>query len=121
VGGVRPGGGAAPRRGEVFDADLAPVEGHEQGGRRPVLVVSVDPFNAGPSELVAIVPVTRRDRGIASHLRLVAAEGGLTADSVILCDQPRTISRTRLRRRRGAVAPATLTAVEAVLRRFFAL
>src|SRR5262249_14036078 len=119
--GMRPGRGAPPQRGEVFEADLDPVEGHEQGGRRLVLVVSADPFNVGPSRLVAIVPVTRRDRGIASHVRVAAPEGCLTVDSVILCDPPGNISQPGRGRRRGGVAPATLTAVEAVLRRLFVL
>jgi mRNA interferase MazF len=36
---------SAPARGEVWLADLNPTWGHEQAGRRPVLVVSDDLFN----------------------------------------------------------------------------
>jgi mRNA interferase MazF len=33
------------RRGQVWLVDFDPVEGHEQAGRRPALIRSVDPFN----------------------------------------------------------------------------
>jgi mRNA-degrading endonuclease toxin of MazEF toxin-antitoxin module len=35
-----------PARGEIWGVDLSPVLGHEQGGQRPALVVSVDAFNS---------------------------------------------------------------------------
>jgi len=106
----------APRRGEVWDIDFDPTVGHEQGGRRPGLIVSVDPFNAGPSTLVFAAPMTRTDRGVPAHVPVVPPEGGVSARSLILCDALRSISRQRLVRRRGQVAPATLTAVESWLR-----
>ena len=33
------------KRGEIYDARLEPVEGSEQGGTRPVIVVSRDVIN----------------------------------------------------------------------------
>jgi mRNA-degrading endonuclease toxin of MazEF toxin-antitoxin module len=36
----------SPQRGEVWLSDFDPNFGHEQGGRRPVLMVSVDSFNS---------------------------------------------------------------------------
>lgn len=47
-----------PARGDIWLADLNPVRGHEQAGRRPVLVVSVDLFNQGRADLVVVLPVT---------------------------------------------------------------
>ncbi len=44
---------SAPGRGEVWLADLNPTRGHEQAGRRPVLVVSEDLFNRGPAGVQA--------------------------------------------------------------------
>ena len=55
-----------PNRGEIWLADLSPVRGHEQSGRRPCLVISVDYFNQSPADLVIIVPVTTREKGIRS-------------------------------------------------------
>jgi mRNA interferase MazF len=44
-----------------------------------------------------------------------ASEAGLTADSVALLNQIRSIDRRRLVRRLGAVRPATMTNVERAL------
>ena len=60
---------SAPARGEVWLADLNPVRGHEQAGRRPVLVVSEDLFNRGPAGLAIVLPMTSTLRGIPSHVR----------------------------------------------------
>jgi mRNA interferase MazF len=106
------------RRGEIWDVDLDPVVGHEQGGRRPALVVSTDYLHTIPSELVTILPLTTRNRGIRAHVHLVPPEGGLNVSSVILTEQIRTVSRLRLRKRRGAVSTETMAAVDERLRYF---
>ena len=41
-----------PSRGEIWFLNLDPAQGHEQSGSRPALVVSVDPFNHGPADMV---------------------------------------------------------------------
>ncbi len=48
-----------PQRGEVWLIDFDPIRGHEQAGRRPALILSVDVFNAGPADLVVAVPITK--------------------------------------------------------------
>jgi mRNA interferase MazF len=108
--------GRFPRRGEVWFADLSPTRGHEQRGMRPVLVLSMDSFNAGPAELVSVLPIASTIRSIPSHLVVRPPEGGLEVPSSILCDQVRTIARERLVRRRGLIAPRTLARVEEVVR-----
>ena len=105
-----------PRRGEIWFADLSPTRGHEQRGTRPVLVLSVDAFNAGPAELVSVLPVTSTIRSIPSHLVVRPPEGGLDVPSAILCDQVRTIARERLVRKRGVIAARTLARVEEIVR-----
>lgn len=57
-----------PSRGEVWLVDLNPVRGHEQTGRRPSLVISVDGFNYGPAGLVVIIPITTKAKGIPFHV-----------------------------------------------------
>ena len=105
-----------PRRGEVWFADLKPTRGHEQRGTRPVLVLSVDSFNAGPAELVTVLPITSTVRSIPSHVEVQAPEGGLESRSAILAEQVRTMARERLVRRSGAVSRATLRRAEEVVR-----
>ena len=106
----------SPYRGEIWLADLAPTRGHEQTGRRPVLVISEDVFNQGPADLVIVLPLTSKDRGVPSHFPITPPEGGLKTPSVILCDAIRSISKERLLRRWGAVSTSTLAAVEDRLR-----
>src|SRR5687768_15555182 len=103
---------AQPTRGEVWVALLDPTRGHEQSGRRPCLVVSVDPFNQGPAGLVVVLPITTRDRGIPWHVHVDPPEGGLRARSFIKCEDVRSISKERLGDRYGAVSDATLASME---------
>lgn len=105
-----------PSRGEIWWADLSPVRGHEQAGCRPVLIVSVDRFNAGGSSLAVIAPITSRLRQIPFHVTVHPPEGGLEVPSAILCEAVRSVSRERLVRRMGAITSGTLSKVEDVLR-----
>lgn len=99
------------RQGDVFDTNFDPITGHEQGGRRPALVISVDQLGTGPSGLAIVVPLTRTDRGLSLHVAIEPPEGGLKARSFALPEQVRSISRNRLTRRRGRVRDETLTQV----------
>jgi len=56
-----------PSRGEVWIVDLDPTKGHEQAGRRPCLVISVDIFNQGPADLVVVLPMTTKRK--ESHFK----------------------------------------------------
>jgi mRNA interferase MazF len=107
---------ADPLRGEIWTADLDPTVGHEQGGRRPVLVVSSDRLNRGPRGLVIVVPATGTGRGWPTHVPVAPPEGGLIKPSVLMVEQVRSASKDRFRRRHGTVTPATLEAVTSVLR-----
>ena len=105
-----------PNRGEIWFLDLSPTQGREQSGSRPALVISDDRFNHGPAELVVVVPITSKFKGIPSHVPLLPPEGGVTQPSFIKCEDIRSVSRWRLAKRWGTVAPHTMTAVEDRLR-----
>lgn len=107
---------SAPARGEVWLADLDPTQGHEQTGRRPVLIVSDDIFNRGPARLVIALPMTSVLKSIPSHVRVLPPEGGLQRPTAILCEAVRSISTSRLLRRWGTVSTGTLSQVEDALR-----
>ncbi len=111
----------SPQRGEVWFADLDPTFGHEQGGHRPVLVVSVDPFNAGRSGLLIVLPITSRVRPLPLHVPVNPPEGGLRLPSAILCDAIRSIDQRRLIDCWGTVNPTTMTLVEDALRHLLGL
>ena len=107
---------SAPARGEVWLADLNPTRGHEQAGRRPVLVVSENLFNQGPAGLVIVVPMTSTIRGVPSHVLVPPPEGGVKNPTAILCEAVRSVSAERLVVRWGAVEARTMTVVEDRLR-----
>jgi len=111
----------SPQRAEVWLADLDPTFGHEQGGRRPPLVVSVDPFNAGASGLVVVLPLTSRLRSLPLHVPVAPPSGGLRVPSSILADAVRSIDRRRLLDRWGVVSPGTMARIEDRLRRLLGL
>src|SRR5947199_2121678 len=101
-----------PSRGDVWIANLDPTRGHEQAGSRPVLIVSTDEFNRGPADMVIVVPLTGTDRGLPHHVQVGLPEGGLDRPSRLMTDMVRSISKWRLTRRLGAVAPETMAQVE---------
>jgi len=101
-----------PFRGEVWDLNLDPIVGREQAGSRPALILSVDLFNQGPAELVVVIPVTRTQRKVRWHVPVRPPEGGLVAESFIQCENVRSVSKSRLRRRRGRVSAGTLEQIE---------
>lgn len=102
------------KRGDVYLADPDPVVGHEQGGRRPFLVVSINPMNRSPAQLTISVPLTTTDRGSELHTRLEPPEGGLSRVSFAMPEMVRVLSTERLTRKLGHASPDT---VETVARR----
>jgi mRNA interferase MazF len=86
------------RRWDVGWAGLDPSVGHEQAGRRPVLVLSHDVISRSIG-LVAIVPMTTWKKGrriYPTEVLLPAAATSLPAASLALCHQVRTVAARRL-------------------------
>jgi len=82
----------------IFLADLNPILGSEQKGKRPVLVVSDESFNR-VMPVVTILPITTLKKGrriYPNEVLLLRGAGGLSADSIVLAHQIRTISKQRL-------------------------
>lgn len=107
---------ADPRRGEVWLGSLDPVIGHEQAGKRPLLIVSDDYFNAGRAGLVIVVPITSHFKNIPYHVTLSPPEGGLKIMSYVKCEDVRSIARERLEVLWGKVTDEALADVEDRLR-----
>ena len=105
-----------PSRGEVWDLYFDSTTGHEQAGPRPALILSEDIFNEGPADMVVVAPITRTQRKIRWHVAVAAPEGGLSSESFIQCEDVRSVSKQRLRRRRGRVSPPVMQQVEDRLR-----
>ncbi|MEW6735431.1 MAG: type II toxin-antitoxin system PemK/MazF family toxin [Acidobacteriota bacterium] len=111
----------SPSRGEIWMGDLESGRGHEQAGRRPLLIISDSTYNRGPASLVIVLPITSKAKNIASHIAIVPPEGGLKVPSFIMCEAIRSISKERLTGWLGTVSNATLSAVEAKLKAILCL
>ena len=85
----------------VAPADLDPVTGSEQAGRRPVLIVSNEDTNQ-VLDIVTVLPLTSTVRKVyPSEVLLPAGTAGLPKDSVVMAHQIRTISKQRIRKISG--------------------
>ena len=87
----------AAQRGEIYFVNLNPVQGREQAGRRPVLVLSVDAINRLP--LVVTVVVGTKGENVArdypTNVRVAMGESGLPMETVFLCFQLRSLDLDR--------------------------
>jgi len=96
---------AAPRRGDVWLADLDKV--------RPLVVLTRDPMGALLNAVIG-APITSTVRGVSTEVR-VGPEDGVRAESVVNLDNVQLIARSRLVRRVGRARPSTMTAICAAL------
>ncbi|WP_405168508.1 type II toxin-antitoxin system PemK/MazF family toxin [Paenibacillus sp. FSL H3-0286] len=85
------------RKDEIWLADLGESKGSVQGGVRPILIVSNDIGNKF-SPVVSAVSITSSTtkKNIPTHVKIVANDLGFKRDSVILCEQDRTIGKDML-------------------------
>lgn len=79
------------KRGEIWFVSLDPTSGHEQRGRRPVLIVSPEAFNR-MTKVPVVLPITSggsfaRTAGFAVSLE----SAGTKTIGVVRCDQPRAL------------------------------
>jgi len=78
-------------RGDIYLVSLDPASGHEQQGRRPVLVISPEAFNR-VTRVPVVLPITTggtfaRTAGFAVPL----TGAGTQTTGVVRCDQPRAL------------------------------
>ena len=103
-------------RGDIFIADLDPVMGSEQGGIRPVLIVQNDRGNRfSPTVICAAMTSRLGKHDLPTHVWIAAKESGLERDSLVLCEQIRTLEKRRLRTKEGHVAGLSMLRVNRAL------
>lgn len=68
-----------------------------------------------------MVPMSTKDKGIASHVQVNPPEGGVKMPCFIRCEAIRSISKDRLLDRWGTVNGSTLQAVENIIRTLLGL
>lgn len=108
----------------VYRGRLDPVEGSEQAGRRPVLVVSRQSI-LDSLPVVTVLPLTSRKPGrriYSTEAVLPAGVAGLEHDSVAMAHQIRTLSVSRLEVHFGTVGDVALRSeIRRALRTFLDL
>ncbi len=104
------------KRGDIYFADLDPVIGSEQGGIRPVLIIQNDLGNRF-SPTVIILPLTSRlgKAPLRTHVPLLPPQGGVKKPSIVLCEQVRTLEKSRLKGYLGHLPPDKMARVETAL------
>ena len=97
-------------------AQLDPVIGSEQGGTRPVLIIQNDRGNRfSPTVICAAMTSKLSKHDLPTHVWIAAQESGLERDSLVLCEQIRTLEKRRLRAKAGHVAGLSMARVNGAL------
>jgi mRNA interferase MazF len=107
----------AIQRGHVYWVDLEPTAGSQQRGRRPCLVLTVDPINA-VRRTIGVIPLSSSPQ-VAEPI--VVAVKSIGAQTVAICDQLRAVDKRKFDRLIGAVTDAELALVEASVKAVFGL
>ena len=86
------------KRGEIYFANLgSETIGSEQAGTRPVLIIQNNIGNKfSPTVIVACVTSKIFKNNIPTHVRLDKHTYNLDEDSLILCEQLKTLDKRRL-------------------------
>ena len=102
--------------GEIYVADLNPYQGSEQGGIRPVVILQNDAGNYFSSTtIVASLPShVAKKENLPTHVFINSRED-LEHDSIIMCEQIRTIDKSRLIRCLGRLDEYEMEEVEEAL------
>ncbi len=97
-------------RGEVRWADLSPGRGHEQSGRRPVLVLSHNVFNERSGTVIALA-ITSQPQQAGFPLTQEIKTEGPPKRSWVKISQIRTLSVDRIGKRIGTLAPEEIAQI----------
>jgi mRNA interferase MazF len=110
-------------RGDVWWADLGLPRGSAPALRRPVLVVSADPYNRSTLRTVTVAVLTSTLQLVAmpGNVSVPAGAAGLERDSVVNVTQIATIDRGALQHRVGSLPDWILSQVDAGLGRALGL
>ena len=104
------------KRGEIYVADLSPVTGSEQGGLRPVVILQNDVGNKhSPTTIVGCITSKLHKSKLPTHIELSALKCGLKQDSLLLCEQIRTIDKTRLKEKISVLPPEVMSEINMAL------
>jgi mRNA interferase MazF len=105
-----------PIRGEVWEVNLDPAQGHEQAKLRPCVVISNDTMNTKMS-LSIVVPFTgtpwytKSGKLSPAMVEVSPPDGGLLKTSYSMAFQVRTVVHSRFAKRLGVLSKESLDPV----------
>jgi mRNA interferase MazF len=100
------------KQAEIWYADLNPVEGNEQAGFRPVLILSGNLLNTHAPVLICCPLTTKLKRYKGNVVIEPDALNGLTEPSEILTFHIRSIAKSRLKRKIGMVQKSVINEIK---------
>ncbi|MEG1143662.1 MAG: type II toxin-antitoxin system PemK/MazF family toxin [Bacilli bacterium] len=94
-----------PKRGEIYEADLGVGDGSEQAGIRPVLIIQNNIGNHYSPTIICVPLTSKCKKDMPTH-HMVSKDKYvfLTYNSIVLCEQIKTISKRRLSHRIGMLS-----------------
>ena len=108
------------RRGDIVYLDLEPIKGSETGKRRPCLVIQNDVNNEyAPTTIIAVITSRRRlekKKKYPTHVWIDKGKSGLKKDSIIQCEQLRTVDKGRIIKKIGHLNNDFMQEVEEAIR-----
>lgn len=104
------------KRGDIWMADFGNGVGSEQRGKRPVLIIQNNVGNKySPTVIVVAISSQIQKAKLPTHIELTADIHGLDFDSVLLCEQIRTVDKRRLVRHISTLGDSSIGDVEKAL------
>jgi mRNA interferase MazF len=97
-------------RGDIYWADLNPVIGSEQGGFRPVLILSHNIFNDRSGTVIAVA-ITSQPQRAGFPLTLELSDTKLPKKSWAKISQVRTLSTKRIGKKIASASPEDLVSI----------
>ena len=97
-------------RGDIHWADLNPVIGKEQGGLRPVLILSRNIFNERSGTVIAVA-ITSQPQRAGFPLTLELSDTKLPKRSWAKISQVRTLSTKRIGKKIASASPEELVSI----------
>lgn len=104
-------------RGDVYWVDLNPTKGGEINKLRPCVLIGATPINQARSTVV-VVPLSTKAKAIPP---ITIAVTCLDKEVTAVCDQIRTVDKSRLKKSAGSLSHKDLEAIEDGLRQVLVL
>ena len=93
------------RQGEIWNANLNPTEGSEQAGFRPVIIISGNLANEFAPVILCCPLTTKLKHYKGNPILEPNTQNGLGSTSEAMVIHLRSIAKSRLKNRLGAVSP----------------